>query len=322
MIGRYAVLLLWVLIAAQGAAALAGEFGLAAKVNGIGITRAELEATFNAYLEEQGVNTGAIRDPAQYTQMKQQALELLIGQELLWQEAKKRGFTAAPAQVDQVFDQARKRYHSEDAFLRELKKSGFTRESYRENLKEELSVKLWVAETITKKISISEEEIHDYYVNNPHRFTRPEEVLVRHVLIKVAPDADQVEVAAARKRIEQVLAQTKQGADFAALAKKYSQGANAQRGGSLGYLPRGRVVKPFEDAAFALKPGELSDVVRTRYGFHIIKMAARRGGGVVSEQAAAPSIRAHLSQVKVRQAVMQRVQTLREQGSVEVLEAL
>ncbi len=85
-------------------------------------------------------------------------------------------------------------------------------------------------------------------------------------------------VAAARKKIEQILAEAKKGSDFVELAQKYSEGPSAPKGGELGFLPRGRLVKSFEEAAFALKPGETSNVVRTHYGFHIIKLEARRRG--------------------------------------------
>jgi parvulin-like peptidyl-prolyl isomerase len=125
-------------------------------------------------------------------------------------------------------------------------------------------------------------------------------------------------VAEARKKIEQVLAEAKQGADFSELAKKYSQGPSAPRGGELGFLPRGRLVKPFEDTAFTLKAGEISDIVRTRYGFHIIKIEARREKGVVPEKQAAPSIRNYLSSRKVQEAVQDRVGTLRKKGKVEI----
>jgi peptidyl-prolyl cis-trans isomerase C len=322
VIGKYAAILLSTLVVAHGAAALAGEFGLAAKVNGIGITRARLEATFNAYLQEQGINVGAIRDPNQYKQLKRQTLDLLISQELLWQTAKKAGFVATPEQVEQVLAQVRKRSESGEAFSQEIKKGGFTEESYRENLKQELSVKRWLQETIAKNISVSEEEIHNFYVNNPHWFTQPEKINARHILIKVPPGADKAMVAAARKKIEEILAEAKKGSDFAELAQKYSEGPSAPKGGELGFLPRGRLVKSFEEAAFALESGEISDVVRTHYGFHIIKLEARQSRRVIPEQEAANSIRDHLSSSKIREAVQERVQTLRTEGSVEILVSL
>jgi peptidyl-prolyl cis-trans isomerase C len=302
-----------------GAAAQAQDFNLAAKVNGEGITRARLQQGLDASMRQGRVTYGGITQPRQYKRLQHELLEEFIAQELLWQEAKRQDFVATPAEVDEALAQVRKRYPSEQAYLLEIERNGFTEETYREDMKRRISVRRWVRETLAKEIAVSDAEVHDYYVANQARFAQPEQINVRHVLIKVKPDADEATIAAARKKIEQILEQAKTGADFAELAKKHSQGPTAPKGGELGFLPRGRLVKPFEDAAFALKPGEISGVVRTQYGFHIIKLEARRKGSVVPEQEAAPAIRQHLSSSKLQQAVGERVRTLRQQGSVEIL---
>lgn len=300
-------------------AAHAQEVDLAAKVNGKGITRATLQSNVDASMRRSGVDYGGMTQPQQYKRLQRQVLDELIARELLWQEAERQGFTAQPAEVDGILKQVRERYPSEQAYLEALERSGFTPETYREDLKHRISVRHWVQETLADEAAVSEAEIHDYYVRNQPRFVQPEQVNVRHVLIRVEPDADEATVAAARERIGQVLAEAKQDADFAELARKHSEDSSAARGGELGFLPRGRLVKPFEDAAFALKPGEVSDVVRTRYGFHIIKLEARRERGVVPEQQAAPSIRNYLASGKLRQAVQDQTRALREKGSVEIL---
>jgi peptidyl-prolyl cis-trans isomerase C len=296
----------------------AGEVGLAARVNGGGITLARLQSSVDASMRQGSMNYGGMTQPSQYKRVQRRVLEQLIAQELLWQEAKRQGFIAPPAEVDKALEQVRKRHPSEQAYLQKLEGNGFTEDTYREDLKRHISVRHWVEETFAKGITVSDDEIHDYYVANQPRFVRPEEINVRHVLIKVDSRADDAAVAAARKKIEQVLAEEKQGADLSELAKKYSQGPSAPRGGELGFLPRGRLVKPFEDAAFALKAGEISNIVRTRYGFHIIKLDARRAKSVVPEEQAAPSIRNYLSSQKVQEAVQDRIGTLRKKGTVEI----
>jgi peptidyl-prolyl cis-trans isomerase D len=122
------------------------------------------------------------------------------------------------------------------------------------------------------KVDISQEEIKAHYEGNIDDFVIQEQVRARHILIKVPPDAESTKVEEARKRAEEILARAKQGEDFASLAEKNSEGPTAKKGGDLGYFPRGRMVKEFEDAAFSLKPGEVSGVVRTQFGFHIIKV--------------------------------------------------
>lgn len=294
----------------------AQDLNLVAKVNGEGIMRARLQSSVDAATR---LGYGNMTQPGTYKRVQREVLEQLITQELLWQEAKRGGFVVSPAEVDRAIEQLRARYDSENAYLFELERNGFTAESYREDLKRQLSVRRWANETFAEAIAVTDEEIHDFYTANQERFVQPEQIDARHVLIKVAQKADEATVAQARQRIEQILAEAKQGADFAELAKRHSQDASAPNGGDLGYFQRGQMVKPFEDAAFALKPGEISEVVRTRFGFHIIKLEARREEGVVPEAQAAPSVRDYLASNKLQDAVAQRVETLREQGSVEIL---
>ncbi|MHC4088782.1 MAG: peptidylprolyl isomerase [Planctomycetota bacterium] len=319
MLKTYSLLSICLVMLPLATSAQAAQVGLAAKVNGTEISRTRFETTFESHIKQRGINVAMMQSPDALKQLKRQILDLLIGQELLWQQAKKDGFVAASAQVDQAVDHVRQRYGSEEVFLRELKRGGFTEDSYRDNLKQELSVRRWAQETIAKDISVSAQEVHDFYQENPDRFMRPDGINARHVLIKVDPGADETTVTEARKQIEKILAEAKQGADFAALAQKHSQGPSAPKGGELGFLPRGRLVKPFEEAAFALKPGEISDVVRTHYGFHIIKLEARRGGDTISEKEAESSIRNHLSSMKTQEAIQERVRVLRETGNVEIL---
>ncbi len=154
------------------------------------------------------------------------------------------------------------------------------------------------------KVDITQEKIKAYYEENIDDFLIHEHVRARHILIKVPPDAESEKVEEARKRAEEVLARAKQGEDFASLAEKYSEGPTAKEGGDLGYFPRGRMVKEFEDAAFSLKPGEVSEVVRTRFGFHIIKVEDMRQEKTQSLDEARKSIES----------------TLRDQESLDLVE--
>jgi peptidyl-prolyl cis-trans isomerase D len=122
------------------------------------------------------------------------------------------------------------------------------------------------------KVTVSEDDIQDYYESNPEKFKSPKTVEARHILIKLGPDANAEEVESARQRIETVLEMAKEGQDFAELAKKYSEGPTKTQGGNLGAFRREAMVKPFADKAFSMKAGEISEPVRTRFGWHIIKV--------------------------------------------------
>ncbi len=146
------------------------------------------------------------------------------------------------------------------------------RESFRIPEKVNLQYMVFRPKEYGDKVDIPEEEIKAYYEVNIDDFVIEEQVKARHILIKVTPDADPEKVGEARKKTEEILARAKKGEDFASLAEQYSEGPTAKKGGDLGYFPRGRMVKEFEDAAFSLKPGEISPVVRTQFGFHIINL--------------------------------------------------
>ena len=129
----------------------------------------------------------------------------------------------------------------------------------------------------TQHYNPSAEEVNDYYTRHLETFQRPEQVRARHILFKVASSADAEQEAQIRTRAEAVLAALRNGEDFATLAKQHSEDtATAEQGGDLGYFPRGQMVAPFEEAAFSLPVGQLSDLVRTPFGWHIIRVEDKR----------------------------------------------
>ncbi|TIH12259.1 peptidylprolyl isomerase [Marinifilum sp. JC120] len=127
--------------------------------------------------------------------------------------------------------------------------------------------------------TVTPEEIKAYYEANKESFQQEEQLKARHILITVDENAPDKDVAAAEKKIKKVLAKAKSGQDFGKLAKKYSEGPSNSKGGELGWFGHGAMVKPFEDAAFALKKGEVSKPVRTRFGWHLIKIDDVREAG-------------------------------------------
>jgi len=127
--------------------------------------------------------------------------------------------------------------------------------------------KTWVSQ-----VDISDEEIQEYYDDHPNEFQNPKTVEARHILIEVDQDADTEKVAEAKKRIEDILQKARAEQDFAELAKQYSEGPSKDKGGYLGTFKREAMVKPFADKAFTMKSGEISDPVRTRFGWHLIKV--------------------------------------------------
>ena len=148
-------------------------------------------------------------------------------------------------------------------------------EENRENYMTEPQVKLHFLafpHAAEEKPAIPDEELESFYRQNFSRFSIPEQRSARHILIKTSEEDTEDILAEKRIMAEQVLELAKSGEDFAELAKQYSEGPTGPKGGDLGSFSRGRMVKPFDDAAFSLNEGEISEIVETRFGFHIIKL--------------------------------------------------
>jgi peptidyl-prolyl cis-trans isomerase C len=135
----------------------------------------------------------------------------------------------------------------------------------------------YIKNNVIKEINVSEEDINLYYKSHKNEFTVPEQVKARHILIRVDKSASEEDKKKAKEKAEALLKRIKNGEDFEKLASEFSEdpGSN-KKGGDLGYFSRGRMIKSFEDVAFSLKPGEVSDVVETSFGYHIIKVEDRK----------------------------------------------
>ncbi|MBN1592284.1 MAG: peptidyl-prolyl cis-trans isomerase [Candidatus Coatesbacteria bacterium] len=152
--------------------------------------------------------------------------------------------------------------------------------SQKENYKSEREVKveyiLFSPDAYKSKVSLTDGEVQDYYDTHESEYVQEEQVQARHILVKVDSDAGEKADAEAKKKIEGLLARVKAGEDFANLAKEYSDCPSSSKGGDLGYFGRGQMAKPFEEAAFALEVGEMSGVVKTQFGYHIIMVEGRK----------------------------------------------
>lgn len=162
------------------------------------------------------------------------------------------------------------------------------------------------------QVQPTDEDVQVYYDAHLEEYRKPEEVQARHILIKVAPDADEAAKAAARKQTEEVLAKLKAGGDFAELAKQHSQDSTAPNGGDLGTFGRGVMTPTFEAAAFALEPGGISEVVETPFGFHIIKLDGKTPERTQPLEEVKATIVETLKTQKARGAALEAVQAAHE----------
>ncbi len=160
-------------------------------------------------------------------------------------------------------------------------------------------------EIFEKKIEIAEQKISEYYQLDPYQFAQEEQVNARHILLKVKEKAKPEEVEKVKQKAETLLKKIKTGADFEKLARKHSEDTvSAEKGGDLGYFSRGAMVKQFEETAFSLKPGELGPVVKTQFGFHIIKVEGLKEAGVKPLDLVKSEIEKELKKEKARELVL------------------
>ncbi len=288
-----------------------------AVVNGDVITRADLDRAVD-FGKRQAAQQGKPLSPEELAALEKESLDKLIGIQLLYQASKKAGNKVDDKQVDEKFAEFRKRFPSEEAFKKAMDEWNVTEAAMKAELKKGMVTEALVTKNFVDKTTIPEEQVKAYYDSHPQFFMQPEKVKASHILIKLKPDASEAEKAEAMKKIKKIQEQLKKGEDFAEVAKKSSEGPTASRGGDLGYFGRGQMVGPFEEAAFSLEPGKVSDVVTTQFGYHLIKVADKKPGSTVPFDTVKPRIEQYLKQEEVQKELKKYVDNLRKDAKVEV----
>lgn len=314
MLSRKFILISLVLTASIATAQIVGP---AVTINGVAISREKIQAQVDHLINQRGMNSGGITQPEVYKRIQNEVVDQLIVQELLWQEAQRQEFIVADETVDSRFEELKAGFDREQDFLFRIEEGGFTEESFREDIQQQMSVRQMIAEGIATNILVSDEDVEHFYQTNIEHMRKPIQVHARHILIKPHSTslADHQE---AKKQANAILEEVRAGGDFAELARTRSEGPSASRGGDLGYFGSGQMVAPFEQAAFALEPGQVSDVVQTQFGYHVILLEDKRGGEIASLDEASGRIREYLSDLALQSAVESLVTSLREQGEIEI----
>jgi peptidyl-prolyl cis-trans isomerase C len=172
---------------------------------------------------------------------------------------------------------------------------------------------------VAQKATVSEDDIKSYYDGHKDEFKTSEMVRARHILIKVAPQSSEEAKKTAKEKAESILNKIKDGEDFVGLARNFSDDtASKSIGGDLGFFPRGKTVKPFEDAAFSLKPGEVSGIVETQFGYHIIKAEEKKAPSIDTFENAKERIQQKLLQDSMRVKASEFIENAMKDAKVEI----
>jgi peptidyl-prolyl cis-trans isomerase SurA len=292
---------------------------IAAVVNTDVIALSEVDA----FLSKRPDLAEELKDPDTREQVlgkhRKEALEHLVAERLLEAEIRKRDLRATELQIERTFElQLQANHTTREKFVEELAKAGLSLAQYRAELAKRLQRQMLLDRLFIPKINIKDEDVQSYYNQNLNVIqTESREVCASHILRHTPKGMAPADVEAQRRHAEQVAAQAKGGADFAVLAQQNSQDPTGPRGGQLGCFRKGVMVPEFEQAAFALKKGEVSGVVKSPFGFHVILVTDIKGTAVKPFKEARDMIRMKLLQDAMEKLVQRWVEEEKKKAFID-----
>lgn len=240
--------------------------------------------------------------PEQRDKLQQEVLNKLIEEKIILQEAKRQGIKVSPAEVEEALDEVKGQFKSIEDFKRAIKEEGLTEDDLRKQYEENLIKR----ELIDREINVvvSADEIKQMQSESSHQ------IKVRHILVKTKPEAILI------------LARLDKGEKFEDLAKKYSLDTGSKNnGGMIDFFTQGKMVKEFSDAAFALKrPGEISGIVETKFGFHIIQLIEKKEVTEQELEAISKAQESKIRQAKFKEELTQWIAKLKEKAYIKIVD--
>lgn len=254
---------------------------------------------------------------SQLVSIKKKVLEDMIDRELLYQESRKMGIVIGTNEVDRELASISDHYPDRAAFMDDLKERGFTEDTFKVQIEKTMARQKLIDMKIMPGIEVAEKEMTTFYEIHPEYFKRPERVGASHILLKADTTAEEIDQEKARKKMEMIRQKLMAGEDFATLAETYSDCPSRTNGGDLGYFGRGQMVKPFEDAAFELNSGEVSSIVKTEFGFHLIKVFDKQSERFYLYDEKKDLIADALYQQRLQEEIEQQIERLKVNADVK-----
>jgi len=299
---------------------------VAVTVNGVDITEAELQKIIKPQLEkmaQQGKQLPPAFAQAYEKQLRQQALDRIIIGRLLEEKVKEANIIVTEEEVINQIKEilaAQRPPLSLEEYKNKAAEYGQSFDEVKEQIRRGLAYQKVVEAQWAGKINITEEDAKKYYDENSAQFEVKEQVRASHILIKpdtTDPNADPNQAKAeAKAKIQGLLEQIKNGADFAELAKANSDCPSAAQGGDLNFFGRGQMAPPFEKAAFELEVGKVSDIVETKFGYHIIKVTDRKDASTTSFEQARNDLIKKLTQKKQTELTNKYIESLKTAANI------
>ncbi len=294
---------------------------VAATVNGVVISRADFDSTLKLAQQQFAAIAAERGDAPASVNVEKEVIERLIAIELMLQDAKKRGITAHKVAVDGEIAGFRNSFKTEQEFTDYLKENNLTVDIIKEQISKEnilQQLQAVLLQEMKAKIQVTEKDSKAFYDANKEKFNHPDQVKASHILIKVVEGADEATDKKALAAIEDIRKKAIAGEDFSELAKKYSQGSSNVKGGDLGFFAKGQMQTTLEEAAFTLPINEISQPVKSDYGYHIVKVIEKRPAGTIPFTEVADRISSYLSQKQLDQAQKLYMDDMRNSAKVEI----
>jgi len=283
-------------VASHGAAsARPAAVQVVARVNDAPITSDRLDAALRRLIPFESFHRNVGADTVE--RLRAKALEGLVDEELRYQDGVRSGLMPSAAEVDAGVKAFVARYGTREAFEQARRASGASIEDVRQEIRRALIVQKAFNQAVTSRCQVNAADAARFYADNRERFVVPEQLHVYAITFGVDPGAPARGWSHAKARADEVLGQIRNGAPFEEMARKHSTDKTRERGGDMGLVHRGGLTDEFEQALRGLKPGGVSPVIQTLYGYHIVRVAAIRP----PEQKALPEVAAGIQKDLTKQ---------------------
>ncbi len=282
------------------------------------ITLSELEKWINPVKEEM-LAGDRLEMRKRVQALRREVLEKLIEEKLIDQEVKKSGIKVSSKEVEATLDEVKRRNSAtQEQLEKALGVEGLTLESYKKQIEKSIQRRKLITSAVKVETKAGEKEFREFYQKNIDRYRINETFRPAHILFVIPKEATPEEVKGIRKKCESVLKKIRGGDDFGEMAVLYSQDASSKSRGELGYFRKGELLPAFERETLRLKVGEVSGVVRTEFGFHIIKLLDRKGIDPLPFEEVKAKVEADYYDVEIERAFKQYLSTLRDKSIIEI----
>lgn len=292
---------------------------IVAVVNGEIITLSELRAISLNYRERMSEQFKVDAGDEQFREAERRILDQFIDEKLVNQEADRLAITFSEREVDMaVKDMQNRNRLNDEQFAAVLAEEGLTLQKYRDQLKGQMKKVRVIDQEIKSRIQVPKEEIDAYYEKHADDFNAEPEVRIQQIRLIIPPESGEKEINRIQAQADSILSKIKQGEDFTSLVGLYSQDPSAAAGGDMGAFKRGELLPAIDEYAFSMQEGEVSPVIRTEGGFHIIKVLARREPSALSDEERRAEVKDVLFGQKAEELYKEWMAKLRKKAYIEV----